>query len=57
LVVEAILVNTINIIEIKSIVILFLKKDFAIKYVKYVNNKFCKINNKKIIVNLISILL
>ncbi len=57
MIVEAILVNTINIIKIKSIVILFLKKDFAIKYIKYVNNKLCEIDNKKIIANLILTLL
>jgi len=57
LIIKAILVNTINIIEIKLIVILFLKKDFAIKYIKYINNKLCEIDNKKIIVNLILILL
>jgi len=57
LIVKAILINTINIIEIKLIIILFLKKDSTIKYIKYVNNKLCKINNNKIIVNLILILL
>ncbi len=57
MIVKAILVNTINIIEIKSIVILFLKKDSTIKYIKYINNRLCEIDNKKIIVNLILILL
>ena len=57
LIVEAILINTINITRIKSIVILFLKIYFALVYIKYINNYFYKINSKKVIASLVSTLL
>lgn len=54
LVVEAVLVNTINITGTKSAVILFLEEDSAIKYVEYVNNSLCEIDGNKITASLIS---
>jgi len=54
LVVEALLVNTINITGTKSAVISFLKEHSAMAYVEYVNNHLCEIDGKKVTASLVS---
>jgi len=55
LIVEAILVNTINITRIKFVVISFFEKCFVVTYIDYVSNYLYKIENKKITIRLILI--
>lgn len=57
LIVEAILINILNIIEIKSVIILFFEKRFVVIYINYVSNYLSKIEDKKITTYLISTLL
>jgi len=54
LIVEAILVNTINITGTKSAVISYLKEYSAMAYVEYVNNHLCEIDGKKVTASLVS---
>jgi len=54
LVVEAVLVNTINITGTRSAVISFFEERSALSYVDYVNNHLCEIESKKGIVSLVS---
>ncbi len=56
LIVEGILVNTINITKIKFVIISFFKKRFVVTYINYVSNYLYEIKSKKIIARLISTL-
>lgn len=54
LIVEAILVNTINITGTKSAIISFFEERSAVAYTDYVSNHLCEIEGKKITARLIS---